>query len=171
MEGQIDAVLSALCSQCNATRGAAEAQLKQWEEDPRLVVSLLARVDAASYNPINEPIQTLSCVLLSWRLPPLWGRLSRTERGQIQARILEQIHAHFAGPVLRTLAELAQVVAQASASEGEDWPELLEVRVRGVGFRNFCGWAGVFQETSRVGKGGARESPLCLGSHPYSSSP
>ena len=114
---RLDAILTAIATSGDKN---AEAELKAYDEDPRLVLCLLNRIDVNGQQP--EGIQTLCCVLLSWRLPPLWERLNQEERETVQRHILTQIQSHHCGPVLRTLAELAQVVAQCSL----EWPELLQ---------------------------------------------
>jgi len=117
MEIDLDAILHAIAASGSKE---AEAELSRWDSDPRLILALLSRIDVQGQQP--EGVQTLCCVLLSWRLPRLWGRLNQEERTSVQQHILQQIQAQRCGPVLRTLAELAQTVAQCTL----EWPELLQ---------------------------------------------
>ena len=123
--GELDVILQDLSANNNARRAAAEERLKQWDNDPQIVLLLLTCIDSSAYSPATEATQTLCCVLLSWRLPQLWSRLSLEEQTRVREHILAQITLHTTGPVLRTLAELAQTVAQSCAAEGCEWPELL----------------------------------------------
>ena len=127
-EGNLDAVLRTLCAITgvdNASRASAEAQLRQWDDNPAVVLLLLARIDAQSN--VAEAVQQLSCVLLSWRLPRLWPRLSAAEQATVRAHVIAQMTANTASPsapFLHTLAELAQTVAQSCAALDCEWLEL-----------------------------------------------
>lgn len=97
-------------------------QLAQWDGNPAIVLLLLARIDCSSAVP--QGVQQLSCVLLSWRLPSLWALLSVEEQSEVKGHILAQMSSHTSSPVLHTLAELAQTVAQSCAARDTEWPEL-----------------------------------------------
>lgn len=54
----LNALLETLCSQDNAARGKAEAELARWDSDPRIVLLLLARIDAAAFSPVPDLDET-----------------------------------------------------------------------------------------------------------------